>query len=174
MLGDKTNHSWWSSISSFAHQFFRAFYLYAIMKDRPNQEATKKLFRTAVSNFIFDYTHVPFRPYSVCFIPFKRSDIWVSASIMSFLPFSRGTPSRQGWSSRSKQLHCWRDRGVEARVRARRRGGAGGEPGVRSLARPRRERVPVNPRDELLCDVRALCPRVVTLVEQELNATQRL
>ena len=41
----------------------RAFYLYAIMKDGPNHHATKKLFRTAVPNFIFDYTRVPFRPF---------------------------------------------------------------------------------------------------------------
>jgi len=33
------------------------------MKDRPNHEATKKLFRTAVPNFIFGYTRVSFRPF---------------------------------------------------------------------------------------------------------------
>ena len=41
----------------------RAFYLYVITKDRPNQKATEKLFRTAVPNFIFGYTRVPFRPF---------------------------------------------------------------------------------------------------------------
>ena len=43
----------------------RAFYVYvyAIMKDRPNHEATKKLFRTVIPNFIFSYTRVPFRPF---------------------------------------------------------------------------------------------------------------
>jgi len=40
-----------------------AFYLYAIIKNRPNQEVTKKLFRTAVFNFIFGYTRVSFRPF---------------------------------------------------------------------------------------------------------------
>ena len=39
------------------------FYLYAIMKNRPNQEAIKKLFRTAVPNFIFGYTRMSFRPF---------------------------------------------------------------------------------------------------------------
>ena len=48
--------------------------MYAIMKDRPNQETTKKLFRTAVPNFILGYTSMPFRLYSVRFLPFKRSD----------------------------------------------------------------------------------------------------
>ena len=53
----------------------------------PNHHATKKLFRTAMPNFIFDYTRVPFRPHSVYFLPFKRSDKWVPGSTMSFLPF---------------------------------------------------------------------------------------
>jgi len=41
----------------------RAFYLYDIINDWPNHQVTKKLFRTAVPNFIFDYTRVPFRPF---------------------------------------------------------------------------------------------------------------
>ena len=44
------------------------------------------MFRTAVPNFIFDYTRVPFRFYSVCFVTFKGSGTWVLGSKMSFLP----------------------------------------------------------------------------------------
>jgi hypothetical protein len=33
------------------------------MKDGPNHQATKKLFRTVVPNFIFGYTRMPFRPF---------------------------------------------------------------------------------------------------------------
>jgi hypothetical protein len=65
----------------------KAFYLYAIIKDWPNQETTKKLFRTAVPNFIFDYTRVPFCSHSICFVTFKRSEMWVLGRKMSFLPF---------------------------------------------------------------------------------------
>jgi len=68
------------------------FYLYAIMKNRPNQEATKKLFRTAMSNFIFGYTRVPFRPHSVHFLPFTGSDMWVPDNTMSLLPFQSLCP----------------------------------------------------------------------------------
>ena len=63
-----------------------AFYLYAIMKDGPNHQATKKLFRTAVPNFIFDYTRVPFRPHSVRFLTIKMSGTWALGQKMSFLP----------------------------------------------------------------------------------------
>jgi len=63
-----------------------AFYLHAIMKDWPNHHATKKLFRTAVSNFIFDYTRVPFHPHSVRFVTLKMSSTWVLDRKMSLLP----------------------------------------------------------------------------------------
>jgi len=62
------------------------FYLYAIMKDGPNHQATKKLFRTVVPNFIFDYTRVSFRPHSVRFLTIKMSGTWFLGQEMSFLP----------------------------------------------------------------------------------------
>jgi len=39
-------------------------------KSTSNQKAIKKLFRTAIFNFIFGYTRVPFRHHSVYFLPF--------------------------------------------------------------------------------------------------------
>jgi len=56
-----------------------ALYLYAIMKDWPNQEATKKLFRTAMPNFIFGYTCMSFRLFwSLTAV--KWSGIWLECS----------------------------------------------------------------------------------------------
>jgi len=71
------------------------------MKDWPNHQVIKKLFRTAVPNFIFDYTCVPFRLYSVRFLTFKMSGIWVLSRKMSFLPFSSRAGRQQSGLSDS-------------------------------------------------------------------------
>jgi hypothetical protein len=71
--------------------------VYAIIKDSPNEKVTKKLFRIAVLNFIFDCTRVPFRPHSVSFLSFKGSNTWILCSTMSFLPFQSWEIEEQGF-----------------------------------------------------------------------------
>ena len=81
------------------------------MKDWPNQDAIKKLFRTAVANFIFGYTRMPFRPFwSLTAV--KWSDIWLECPwanwsrqqnllVPSAIPISTVSAKRAGQNCKS-------------------------------------------------------------------------